>query len=104
MAGTSPAMTNSHSALSPRQIENTFCHDAEHHLRGAALDRIGLGAKPGAWAGAALRALALPFQGIDAARGHQDLVAALVELGAVIFHRRGKCRMSLTGLRKIDRT
>src|SRR5487761_2476760 len=43
-------------------------------------------------------------EGIDAARGHQDLVATLVELGAVIFHRRGKCRMPLAGLCQIDST
>src|SRR5712672_412304 len=90
-------------ASRPRQIENPFGHDAEHHLGSAALDRVGLGAQPGARACAAFRALALPFQRVDAARRHQDLVTALVQLGAVIFHRRGKCRMRLTGLGQIDR-
>jgi hypothetical protein len=34
--------------LSPRQIEDALGDDAEHHLAGAALDRVGLGAQPGA--------------------------------------------------------
>ena len=50
-----------------------------------------------------MRTLAFPFQRIDAAGRHQDLVAALVEFGAVIFHRRRKCRMRLPGFRQIDR-
>ena len=49
-----------------------------------------------------LRALAFPFQRVDAAGRHQDLVAALVQLGAVIFHRRRKRRMRLPCLRQID--
>src|SRR5712671_4698692 len=96
-----PGMTEG--VLRPRQIQNPFGHDAEHDLAGAALDRVGLGAQPGARPRAAFGALAFPFQRIGAARGHQDLVAALVELGAVIFHRRGKCRMGLTGLGQVDR-
>ena len=36
------------SALRPRQIEDPFGDDAEHDLAGAALDRVGLGAQPGA--------------------------------------------------------
>src|SRR3954462_5233357 len=35
------------SLLRPRQIEDALGDDAEHHLRGSALDRIGLGAQPG---------------------------------------------------------
>ena len=41
------------SRLRPRQIEDALGDDAEHHLTGAALDRIRLGAQPGARAGAA---------------------------------------------------
>src|SRR2546425_8856774 len=37
----------------PRQIEDALGDDSEHHLRGTAFDRVGLGAQPGAWAGAA---------------------------------------------------
>src|SRR3954452_1733250 len=73
--------------LGPRQIEDALGDDAEHDLGRAALDRVGLGPQPGARTGALLRPLALPFQRIDAAGRHQDLVTALVELGAVIFHR-----------------
>jgi hypothetical protein len=43
-----------------------------------------------------------PFQRIDAAGRHQDFVAALVEFGAVIFHRRGERRMRLPGLCQIN--
>src|SRR3569832_1557620 len=70
------------SCLRPRQIQDALGDDAEHHLGRAAFDRIGLGAQPGARASAFARALALPFQRVDAASRHQDLVAALVELGA----------------------
>src|SRR5262245_34749494 len=70
------------------QIEDALGDDAEHHLTRAALDRIGLGAQPGARASAVPRTLAFPFQRVDAAGRHQDFVAALVQLGAVIFHRR----------------
>src|ERR1700733_8816228 len=35
--------------------------------------------------------------------GNQDLVAALVQLGAVIFHRRRKRRMRLSCLGEVDR-
>src|SRR6185295_17968480 len=52
--------------LSPGQIEDALGDDAEHHLARAAFDRVGLGAQPGARAGAAPRALAFPFQRIDA--------------------------------------
>src|ERR1700688_875210 len=72
------------SFLGARQIEYSFRHDAEHLIAGPALDRVGLGAQPGARAGAAPGALAFPFQRVDAARRHQDLVAALVQLGTVI--------------------
>src|SRR5579871_2943426 len=88
--------------LSPRQVEDALCDNAEHHLGCAALDRVRLGAQPGARPGAAAGAFALPLQRVDAARRHQNLVAALVELGAVIFHRRRECRMTLACLRQID--
>src|SRR6478752_2949322 len=91
------------SLSSPRQIQDAFCDDAEHDLAGAALDRVGLGAQPGARSRAAPRALAFPFQRVDAAGRHQDLVTALVEFGAVIFHRRGKRRVRLPGFGEIDR-
>src|SRR4051795_7673990 len=61
------------------QIKNPFRDDAEHHLAGAALDRVGLGAEPRTWLGTALRAFAFPFQRVDAASRHQDFVAALVQ-------------------------
>src|SRR5262249_5974908 len=92
MAGRSPAST-AWNDLRPRQIEDALGDDAEHDLASAAFDRIGLGAQPGARAGAAPGAFAFPFQRIGAAGRHQDFVAALVELGAVIFHRRGERRM-----------
>src|SRR5205085_10332014 len=63
----------------PRQIEDALGDDAEHHLRRAALDRVGLGAQPGARTRAAARPVALPLQRIDAASRHQDFVAALVQ-------------------------
>src|SRR5665647_3206313 len=47
----------------PRQIENPLGDDAEHHLAGAALDRIGLGAQPGARPGAWLRTKANSIEG-----------------------------------------
>ena len=41
-----------------------------------------------------LRALALPLQRVGAARRHQQLVAALVQLGAVVFQHRGAGRIA----------
>ena len=46
---------------SPRQIEDAFGDDAEHHLAGAAFDRVGLGAQPGARAGAAFGSARFPI-------------------------------------------
>src|SRR5260370_7045910 len=86
MAGSSPAMTDNCVASRPRQIEDALGHDAEHHLAGAALDRVGLGAQPGARAGAASGALALPFQRVDPPGRHQDFVTPLLHFAAVIFH------------------
>src|SRR5262249_49105635 len=91
-------------ALCAWQIENPLGDNAEHDFRRAAFDRVRFRAQPGARPRAALGALALPLQRINAAGGHQDLIAALVELGAIIFHRRGKRRMTLPGLGEIDRT
>ena len=43
------------------------------------------------------RTLALPFQRIGAARRHQQLMAALVQLGAVVFEHRRDGRIGLLG-------
>src|SRR3954452_8403983 len=107
MRGSSPRMTSTgrrtSGTLRPRQVEDALGDDAEHHLGSAALDRVGLGAQPRTGTRAAVGALAFPFQRVDTARRHQDLVAALVELGAVIFHRRRKRWMRLAGLGEIER-
>ena len=50
---------------------------------------------------AAARALAYPFERIRAAGRHQQLVAALVQLGTIIFQHRRHCGMALLRLGKI---
>ena len=52
--------------------------------------------------GAVVRGLALPFERVAAARGHQQLVARLVQLGAVIFHHRRLGGVRPAGLQFVD--
>src|SRR3546814_17837296 len=76
--------------------------DAELNLAGPALDRIGLGAQPLPRRLAGFGTLALPFERAGAARGHDQLVPRLVELGPGIFLHRRLGRMRLPRLQLVD--
>ncbi|KAK0334014.1 hypothetical protein LTR94_018300 [Friedmanniomyces endolithicus] len=84
-----------------RQLQQVFGDDVQLNLAGPALDGIGLGAQPVAGGGAAVRAFALPFQGVDPAGRHPQFVAALVQFRAVVFQHGGDGRMGLFGLHLI---
>src|ERR1700687_2344893 len=90
-------------ASGARQIDDALGDDVELHLAGATLDRIRLGAEPRAGERALLRARAFTLKRARAARGHQYLMRALVQFGAVIFQHRGKGGVRLPALREIAR-
>ena len=97
MAGTSPAMTLWGRPQAPGRSRMRLATMPSITSTGAALDRVGLRAQPGAPTGAAPWSARFPIPARRCRRPMtiEDLVAALVELGAVIFHRRGEARMPL---------
>src|SRR3954447_24980377 len=85
-----------------RKAQNVLGYNVELDLARAAFDRIGLGSQPVACGLAALGPFAVPFERIEPAGRHHQLMPALVELRAGIFHHGGACGVRLAGLEHLE--